>query len=308
MNNIIKIPYINPIKYTEVGYDQLPEYLSKHMDDYPYIDAIRDYEQQVPFWQQWGNTDSIRQQLYSNIGPVTQNVIDCQGNVLLSSNWQQKQEDANNPTLFLYESDLDLSPFTGVFFLQLDFNGLYSLISEPQIISPVLTDTLLVEFTNTRFYENMIFEDGFNPMLRIAGQLKFKEPGSKRLVYEDDPLNAEILDAKNFRIWTLLIGGVGGLPDYLVDKVNRILGCDGLRIDGKYFTVDPGGKLDQEGLENYPMRGWKIDMREKMNRSSKYFSTDVNTDNQIVMIANVDSKGFIRDDSGGSFFQILNVE
>lgn len=309
MSNIIKIPFINPIKYTQVDYDQLPQYLSKHMDDYPYIGAIRSYEQVTNYFQIWGNVDSIRQQMYSNIGPVQMNVLDCEGTVLLTSNWTQLQEDLNNPTLFLRESDLDLSPFdSGVIFLQLDFGGLYFLISEPLIISESLDDTLLIEFTNSTFYENMIFEGGFTPTLRIAGQIKFKEPGSKRIIYEDDPLNSEILDAKNFRSWTFLIGGVTGIPDYMIDKVNRIIGCNDLRIDGRAFTVDPGGKLENESLDGYPMRGWRIDLREKYNRASKYFSTDVNVDNPIVMMANVDSKGFIRDDAGGSFFQILDVD
>lgn len=309
MDSLIKIPFINPIKYTQIAYDQLPQYLSKHMDDYPYLDAIRSYEQAVNYWQVWGNVDSVRQQLYSNIGPVNMSVIDCQGNVLITSAWQQKQEDANNPTLFLRESDLDLSPFDpGVYFYQLDFGGQYLLISEPQIISENLDGTLLIEYSNSTFYENMIFEDGFSPNLRIAGQLKFKEPGSKRLIYEDDPLNAEVLNAKNFRLWTLLIFGETGGPDYMIDKVNRILGCNNLRIDGRYFTVDPGGKLEQEGLDGYPMRGWRIDLREKLNRASKYFSTDVNVNNPVIMLANVDSKGFIKDDAGGSFFQILDVD
>lgn len=309
MDSIIKIPFINPVKYTQIGYDQLPQYLSRHMDDYPYIDAIRSYEQVTNYFQIWGGIDSIRQQLFSNIGPVSMNVVNCQGETLLTTNWEQKQEDANNPTLFRYDSDLDLNPFgAGVFFLQLDFNGLYSLISEPLVLSESLEETVLIEFVNLPFYDNMIFEDGFTPTLRIAGQMKFKEPGSKRIIYEDDPLNAEILDSKNFRSWTFLIGGVTGIPDYMIDKVNRILGCNDLRIDGRNFTVDPGGKLENENLDGYPMRGWRIDMREKYNRASKYFSTDVNTDNPILMLANVDSKGFIKDDAGGSFFQIIDVD
>lgn len=309
MSNIIKIPFINPIKYTEVDYDQLPQYLSKHMDDYPYIDSIRSYEQVVNYFQIWGRVDSIRQQLYSNIGPVQMNIMNCQGEILLTTNWEQKQEDVNNPTLFLRESDLDLSPFDpGVYFLQLDFGGMYFLISESQLISENLDDTILWEYSHPTFYENMIFEGGFLPNLRLASQIKFKEPGSKRLIYEDDPLNAEILDAKNFRSLTALIGGVTGIPDYMIDKFNRILGCGNLKGDGRYYTVDPGGKLENENLDGYPMRGWRIDLREKFNRASKYFSTEVNVENPILMIANVDSKGFIRDDAGGSFFQILDVD
>jgi len=310
MSNIIKIPFINPVKYTQIGYDQLPQYLSKHMDDYPYIDAIRSYEEVVNYWQIWGSHDSIRQQLFTNIGPVQMKIMDCHGDVLLTENFQQKQEDANNPTLFRYDSDLALNPFpAGVFFSQLDFGGLYNLISEPMILSDNLSETVYIEYARKPFYENIIFADGFLPTLRIAGQIKYKEPGAKRVIYEDDPLNTEILDAKNFDSWTFQIGGVTGIPDYMIKKVSRILGCTDLRIDRRYYTVDPGGKLENETLEGYPMRGWRIDLRDKYNLSSKYFLTDdINTENPIVMIANVDSKGFIKDDAGGSFFQIIDVE
>lgn len=307
MNNLIYIPFTNPVKYTESEYVALPQYASKHMDDYPFADTIRKWEQTVGFYQPWSTTDSIRQQLFSNVGPVTLNVLDCHGNVLLTEAFIQKQEDENNPTLFRYDSDTDLSAFSAMkFFLQIDFNGLYSVISEPMEILDDISETILAEYSNPPFYEGIIYDD-FTPSVRFEGRLKYQKTSSKITAYEDDPLNAEILDAKNFRLFTLFINGPAGIADHFVDKLARILRCNDLQLDGKAYTVLPED-LTVEEVEFYPMRGWKIDVRERLNRTAKYFSTDINTDQEVIMMATVDTKGFIDDDEGGSFFQVLDVE
>lgn len=308
MNNLIFIPFINPVKYTESEFVDLPQYASKHMDDYPYYDTIKSYEQKRRFFQPWSLNDGIRQQLFSNVGPVALNVKNCHGRTIFSDNFIQRQEDANNPTLFRYDSDLDLSIFDPMrFYTEINFNGLYKIISEPMEILADIRETLYGEYVNKPFYEGIIFQDGFTPSIRFKGRLKYKKTSSRITAYEDDPLNSEMLDAKNFRVYTLFIACPSGIPDYFADRLARILRCNNLRIDGKYYTCIQED-LEPEEIEYYPMKGWKVEVRERFNRTGKYFSTDVNTDNEIIMMGNAESKGFIRDDEGGSFFQFLDVE
>jgi hypothetical protein len=308
MSNLIIIPFINPVKYTESQFADLPEYQSKHMDDYPYFETIKKYEQHRRFFQPWGSSDSIYQQVFSNVGPVTLNVKDCHGNILLSQNFIQRQEDENNPTLFLYESDLDLAPFGArKFYLEIAFAGTYKVISEPMEILSDTSETIFAEYTNTPFYEGLIFQDGFKPGIRFYGRLKYKKTSSIVTSYEDDPLDAEILNARNFRLFTLFISSASGIPDYFADKLARVLHVNDLWIDGRAYSCLVND-LSENTVEFYPMKGWSVEIRERYNRTAKYFSTDVNTNQQVVMMANVESKGFIPDDEGGSFFQILDVE
>ncbi len=105
---------------------------------------------------------------------------------------------------------------------------------------------------NYRYYNDIIFETGFPPSLRVLGKIKYKSPASRDTIYEDQVLNQSILNSVPFRIWELTIGGSSGIPDYLIDKVNRILGCSNLLIDGRLFTKSEGAKLEERALEDYP--------------------------------------------------------
>jgi hypothetical protein len=55
------------------------------------------------------------------------------------------------------------------------------------------------------------------------------------------------------------------------------------------------------------MQGYTIEMREKLNRSSLIIEDGAAQFDVAAVVANTDSKGFGQDDSGGSVYQILDV-
>lgn len=310
MSNFLYIPFINPINYTEVDFANVEQYISKHMDDFPFTETIMPWEQQTRFFQPWQISDSIRQQITTTYGPVALNVLDCQGNTVYSTTFQQKQQDANNPGNYIYESDLALNIFTaGTYFLQIVAGSpaQKTLISEPLIFAETIENSLLIEFSHFEFYNDVIFETGIDMNVRIYGGLKFKAPNAKDTLYEDQSLNMTMLKSVPYRLWRLVIGNAEGIPDWFIDKLNRVLGCSTVSIDGRNYSKNEGAKMEESTEENYPMRAWAIELREKLNRDSKIFSSTGNTNQPVSAVVSVETKGFVLNDNGGSYYQIEDV-
>jgi len=307
-NNMVILPFINPIKYTKLTPDEIPQYVSRHYDDWPFADTIQPWEQEAFFCQPWQYSDSIRQQIQSDVGPVRIRIYDAQGGLWYDDNFQQMQQSLNMPEMFIHQSDIALNIITqpGVYYIRLDA-GINSWVSEFLYISQTIENTLHLAFSNSKFYGDTLFETGYQPSIRIYGRLKPKAPQARDTIYEDQILNSTILDSKPYRLFELQLSAPTGIPPYFINKLNWILGCSNLQIDGRYYTKNEGSKLEEVSFPNYPMSGYTIEMREKLNRSSELYETGSPITGVAVVVANTDSKGFGQDDSGGSVYQILDV-
>lgn len=308
---MILVPFINSIRYTKLVPDMVPQYLSKHMDDWRFPDTIKPWEQPAYYCQPWVYSDSIRQQVQSDVGPLRLRLYDYTGKVWFDDNFLQMQASLNMPDMFIYQSDLALSVVTvpGLYYLRLDIGSPVgsTWISDDLYIAPGIDDTLLFEFTNSRFYCDTIFENGFSPRVRTYGRLKPKAPASRDNVYEDQVLNMTMLNSKPYRLWELQLSAASGIPPWFIHKLNWVLGCDDLKIDGRAYTKNEGAKLEESAVPGYPMFGYTIEMREKLNRSSMVIEDDSAQFDVAAVVANTDSKGFGQDDSGGSVYQIIDV-
>jgi hypothetical protein len=296
---------LNPVKFVEVSPSQAAQFHSKNMDEWAYVDTIEFWMEQRSFFQQWQKNDTISIQFQSNYGPITISVIDENETVFTSFLLAQLQTD---PTTGLSIQQGSFSPASlseGVYFLKATATGL-ALISEPLDIRTTHEDTLLLTYASDEFYEDIIFKNtSFAPTLRTPGKLRYKQPASKSTQYEDQRLNMKVLDKVPYRIIELIIGGPEGVPDYFIDKIDRILGCSTLSIDGYgYAQVD--GKWEEVAEENYPMRGWRTDLREALNRASVIYDNDEVVTGVAVVVANVNSKGF-GTSTGGNIYPVNDI-
>lgn len=310
MSNILYQPYMNPIKFHELNPTLIPQYISKHMDDWMFEKTIQPWEQPVVFRQLWGKEDAIRLQYESNYQPITLKLFKCNGEEVYSQNMQVLQENFFRPGFFIKQSDLDLSAFEeGYYYLTITSEGTeLSLISEPFEILEDVPETLYIEFQNNETFGGIRFSSPFFPAIRIPAWLKYTDTASKDTIYEDDPLNQELLKSIPYRVWTLFVGGHKGIPAWLADKIKRIFCCSDIRIDGRYFTKTEGGKWESFENDGYPMSGWKIDLRERYNRDSLIYENDV----EIIGVAAagliVDTKGFgMNDDTGDDYLEIESL-
>ena len=266
--------------------------------------------QRIDFHQPWQLSDSIRLQLVSNYAPLKASLVDCFGRVYYTANLQQKQEDELNPGSYIYEIDIALNIFDeGLYWLKVECGSpiATTLISEPLKIAETHEKTVLLAYKHRQHKDGAIFETGFAPTLRVPGAIRFKQPASRDTLYEDQELNLALLDSRSYRLYELILGEWCGVPDYYIDIVDRILGCSEVKGDGRQFTKSDGAKWEESSVEDYEMRGWKIELRDSINRGSLEWENDELVTGTMAVVINVDSKGFGVNDNGGSIYQVTDI-
>lgn len=308
-------PYLNPVKFHSLTPVQADQYLSKFMDDYGFKDTILDYEEAVCFFQQWGTNDAVRLQFKANYQPNVLKIFKADATFVQDHALIRKQEDFFKPGFFIFQSDYDTAPLTpGFYQYQMHFGSPASnvLVSEPQIIQSyddLRGKSLYVEYSNYEKKNDIYFQSPFSPAIRIPGCLKYKEPGSRDTWYEDEYLNPSMTQSIPFDVFTLFLGTAQGVPPWLIQKMARIMKCSDVRIDGRFYTVATEGATWQpEEVEFYPMKGWSIDVRPKLNKDGTEYTTTTAQVGMNSVIAVTDTMGFGYDDAGGDFLEFSDVE
>lgn len=310
MANTLYTPFINPVKLHEASPLEVAQYRTKFMHAVAYFDTLDPWQERQRYYQPWQLSDTIRLQVISNYAPLSVKLIDADGKVHFQDNMTQIRENVYDPGMFIYEISISLAVIAeGWYYLQLECGNplALTLVSEPMCVKETHENSLLLEYTNRRYYADMVFETGFSPSIRVLGKLRFKSPASKDTYYEDQVLNMTQLSSVPFRLYDLVLGDSFGIPDYLIDILNRILGCSSILIDGVYFTKNEGAKLEEKAVEDYPLRGWTVELRETLNRHSRYYENDVAQDQTAAVVLNVDSKGF-GNDTGGTVYQLTDIQ
>ena len=307
MANIIKQSFLNPVKFQLINPIEIPQYVSKHMDDWLFKNTQRSFEQTVNYKDIWSIQDPIRLQYISNFGPLNLKLFSCNGVEIYSIPFQTRQQDFFNPGYYIRQIELDLNSLSGLeegyYYLTIPEAGW---ISEPFEVAEDVENTLFTEYSHSERYGGIIFDSPFSPAIRIKGILKYDQPSSIDTVYDDEEQSETMLRSIPFRVWKLIIGSKG-IPPYLIDKLNRILGCDSLKIDGRFYTKAEGAKWEEVELDSYPMSGWAINLRETLNREETIYENEVEIIGKAAMMQVIDTKGFGIDDSGVDFLEISDI-
>lgn len=314
MANTLYDSFLNPIKFHPLDNVQPQTYVSRFMDDWAFRRTIQPWEQKVCFYQPWGQYDSHKLQYTSNVNPIIFRLYDENGYLVHTQSMDTKQQDELQPTFYIRQIQINLSGFTpGKYFYTRDIAGSL-MYSEPFEIKEIAQDeidledqdpTLYLEFSHYEPYQGIKFFVPFEGAIRVPGIIRYKQPGSKDNTYEDQRLNQTMINAVPFRIHELLIGGNYGVPPFFVDKISRILGCQDIKIDGRLYTKNTGAEFEPIELDDYPMKGWKIEMREKLNRDSVIIENDVVIEGVAAAALMIDNKGF-GIDGGDTSYQEIN--
>lgn len=311
MANKLFIPYLNPVKYHPVAPQQLPQYMSRHIERYAFKDTVPEWEEQLDYPQLFQTTDRIVQQVISEIGGVQIQLLDNRGEVIYTDTFEQKLQVLNNPGQWVYEHDMNLPGLNladGFYFLKLSAGSGSPtvLISEPIQICSFLPDTLYLEYYHRSYYGTTYFETGIHFFMRIPARIKLKSVQSNDTIYEDQPLNETLVWSYPYHIEGLAVGGSYGIPDYLIKRLNWIFGCSFTSLDGIQYTKNEGAKWEERAFENYPLRGWFLEVRESLSRSAQVYDESGMQDRRFSIVAALDTKGF-NDQSTGSEYSIIDV-
>ena len=184
------------------------------------------------------------------------------------------------------------------------------MVSEPQLILAKHQNTILLEYWNSRWHGDVVFETGIRFGLRVEGNIGRVNPGRETKSYSDQKENPTVLSSKGFRTFPLNIGGSRGVPDWMVDKFNLVWTCNHVMIDGKYFAATTESKQEYSEQKNYPMRGITMDVREGYNRGSKIVGGTFTGNSELLVIHGIESKFFgdISQQGSSNVIKIIDVE
>ena len=207
-------------------------------------------------------------------------VINCQGVTVLTiteSGSEALPGDltpaGDQLTTYLYKlSDLSALTVDGVYYflfsVTYDVSHSYQEISEPITLADTHPDTMLLEYSHSENKDDMLFEQmpGLR-RIRVEGYIADFQPQSSDTVYEDQDYNLDLLDSTAYRGWTFFVGrSDNGIPDWLLDKLNRIISLNYVLFNGKQYTkASAGAKWNKEASLTYPLYAANIEIREADN-------------------------------------------
>jgi hypothetical protein len=262
-----------------------PQFNKRNFDDDFYYRNIDRWVESRLYYQQFQQSDYIRLQwggtdkLSGGITPYIIAILDCQGNIV-----KQFNTSFLYPTVpilyngdYLWEANVDLFDVPeGRYIVQMKReSNLFGvpdscLISEPIEIKTIHRDSKLFNYLNTTNANDVYYETGIQFQFRIDASFTELTTDSKFNVYEDQPMNLELLGGVKFRQWTLEFRNI---PLWVCDKLELLFLHDQLKIDGIFYTRIDGSKIAITKNEGNSLCSAKIEVREKINKISLEISS-----------------------------------
>jgi hypothetical protein len=271
MPNDSFISHLCPVKFVPLDQVLDPQYHFIHMDNDWFINQVQFWIHKQNYFHPWQFNDEIRIQLITGgIGPAQVDVYNCNAKLISSTAMNVITTSALNSPKILYELPVSLAGLSsigeGVYYLVIKINGTAVYITEGLWVKQNWSMTLLLAYKHAKNKQSMIFSTGYNPVIRVHGWIDEFKPGAKFAVYEDQPADLEMLNGIPFRTHKLNIAAAQGVPDWMPDKVNRIMLLDTTLIDGKQYTRDGDAEWEVKNTEGWPRRYWSLGIRPAQNR------------------------------------------
>lgn len=124
--------------------------------------------------------------------------------------------------------------------------------------------TLLFQYWNSENDYDVLWEPTSTPTpweLRVEADIDI-DPGGHAVAFEDMFYQMQKLQDEPFRVGALTIGGEGGVPPWMLDKVNRILACSNFLIDGVQWQKEQNANWSFKKAIDYPMKSATIILRD----------------------------------------------
>lgn len=164
----------------------------------------------------------------------------------------------------IIEFTVDFSQFNENLYYLMLTSGAINLYSNYLCVQDIHENTYLLSYSNSDNDQNAAFSTGviFSLRVEIQGRETPKSfvPKTVESIYSNDMGGYQMLFANPFETYRVNIGGIRGIPDYLMSIVNRALGCDYVLIDNKRITKIEGSAYEPAEADNYPLRSWVLEM------------------------------------------------
>lgn len=288
MANRIKILDIAPLRFVPKTLTLDPRYHVKHFDNALAADQIFRWEEKKYYAQKYQNNDELYWQIVSNYGPISARLLDSKGNIKAVATIAAISSTFYTTPEACYGCGIDLTGLDeGGYQVEMIFGAGGTetrMISEVLYVKSDHPDTLLFEFSCQNNEQGAIFQHREVFSFRVEGALHNYQPGTNDVVFEDEPANLVRLSATPFDTFKLSIGGGAGVPDWVVKKLNKILACDTVLIDGRQFVKPENAKWEKKTEDGSPLSGWSIDLRPAKTRNGLIIENDIPLDNSVVVV------------------------
>jgi len=314
-DNFLYIPFVNPVKFYKTDRANISTFFTKHFDDFMFAERLYGWQLPEDYVQIWQTTDIIKLQFESTFDPIIVELIDSNDVAVITLPALIGLPNVYYPNTYSFEVSMSLAGLTtGCYRLKITAGSgedqtFY--ISGYQYISSVqIENSLLVEYWHSRFHEDVMFETGIKFQHRIFGHFGFLKPGRQEEKYKDQRFNPTTLSSRSFRQFDLIFGDEFGLPDDVIDLLNRIWGCNNVVIDNKSFAAAEGGTFEFQDVQDYPKRGIKLLVEEGINRASSLFAVTTDTNKKLQYGIAVEAKvwGDTSNQGSANTVPIITVE
>lgn len=134
-------------------------------------------------------------------------------------------------------------------------------ISEPIWIKDSWPDTVLIEYFNSYNKRGVVFDYPYKTKfrLRVEGDILEMQPKIEKTVFVDQGHNERLVRATAYKNWVLSVGANGtSVADWIGDRLNEIVGCDKVFIDGKRYSVGEETQVERLNDDGYHLGGYKV--------------------------------------------------
>lgn len=296
-DNILDISILCPLKFRKQGFTNEAPYNTKFFDDWNFSDTIRPEEEVVDFKQHWQKNDIIYVQILSNYAPHQLEMYDCNGDLVAGAVFvlDYIPTSIEGSGVKVYEASVALDTYDEGFYKFLLKSGspvLETYESEWIDLKALHGTSVQLKYKHDENDYETVFETGIEFQFRIPGGLIYDQPGADRTVFIDQPRNMTLLSSKSFSIWKLFIGEAGGVPPWLIERVNDIFNCSTVLIDGRQYIANGDAKFEANREKEYPMAGWVLEVRPSKSQNKKRFVAEGNQGSPSSVVYQIDSRGF----------------
>lgn len=316
-DNFLYVPFVNPVRFYETTRADVSKYFTRHFDEWMFTERFLDWQQPEDFAQIWQVDDIIVLQFESTFDPILVKLLDSGGNPVITLPALIGLPNAYYPSTFSFEVAMSLAGLTtGCYYLQVELGSAGPdqkiLISTRQFISSEpIRNSIILEYWNSKFHEDVMFETGVKFQYRMFGHFGFLDPGKKDEFYRDQRYNPALLNSRTLRVFPLYFGDEYGIPDDAIDLLNRIWSCDNVLVDNKPFGAAESSKFEFTEIDSaYPKRGVKLNVEEGINRNSRVFAITTDTTKKLITTIIVEAKVFGDTSNQGSTntVPVTNIE
>jgi hypothetical protein len=303
--NIFEFPVINPLRpvwqalrmpsdAASVRYKTYnPAYNYKQDGDDFLYNSLKSWEDRVGFCQPFQQSDTVRLQWFGSDATdtnYTAELLKADGTVYTLKTISVVEQSGTWAGQTLYSLTMSCWDIPeGKYFVRLRYNHGSSVFSyivfEPIHIKQVHPNTIRLNYKNSYNDQSVVYFTElplgatttyfeFEYQLRVNAAITEILPSSKFTVYEDQPLNAELVSGVRYREYTLQFGITGrGITEWLADKLEGVFLCDILSADGHSYTRMEGSKLEREG--STPLSKYSIKLRDRYNLDTNNYNLNI---------------------------------